>query len=176
MQRRRSRPISHSVQTIRASPTNADPRARRQNPRCASAHGAHEHPAREQDGRRDPPCLIRRASNLFFPSHSSLTGSHKSFAKIAQADAAQLERLPGFGPKKVSRLKDAFERPFRTGTTSDALSAPAATTATTVLPAPATELPSTSRGGGGRTGDEGPRWDIGLDPNAPSPAPAPAKP
>ncbi|KAI0268548.1 restriction endonuclease type II-like protein [Russula aff. rugulosa BPL654] len=53
----------------------------------------------------------------------TLRASFGSFAKIAQADAAQLARLPGFGPKKVARLKDAFERPFRTGTTS-ALAAP----------------------------------------------------
>ena len=37
----------------------------------------------------------------------------QSFAKIAQADAAQLAQLLGFGPKKVARLKDASERQFR---------------------------------------------------------------
>src|SRR6266581_9534776 len=55
---------------------------------------------------------------------SDRTCQPQSFAKIAQADSAQLARLPGFGPKKVTRLKDAFERPFRTGTAGGALPAP----------------------------------------------------
>ncbi|KAH9981804.1 restriction endonuclease type II-like protein [Russula compacta] len=50
----------------------------------------------------------------------TLRASFGSFAKIVHADAAQLARLPGFGPKKVARLKDAFERPFRTGATTSA--------------------------------------------------------
>jgi len=47
---------------------------------------------------------------------SDRTCQPQSFAKIAQADSAQLARLPGFGPKNVARLKVAFERPFRMGT------------------------------------------------------------
>ncbi|KAH9169802.1 restriction endonuclease type II-like protein [Lactarius sanguifluus] len=103
----------------------------------------------------------------------TLRTSFGSFAKIAQADAEQLARLPGFGPKKVSRLKDAFERPFRTGATGDgpAASASASTSATAAAPAPAVSaLPSSSQGGG-----EDAVWDIELDLNSPSPEPAPAK-
>ena len=117
--------------------------------------------------------------------------STQSFAKIAQADTEQLARLPGFGPKKVARLKDAFESPFRTGTTGDALpttgsgSGPAASTsasisATATTSAPAVPvLPSSSSGNKGgegsrRAGDDT-VWDIELDLNSPSPEPAPAK-
>ncbi len=66
------------------------------------------------------------------PSPSSFSSDRtwmfrpQSFAKIAQADAVQLVRLPGFGPERVASLKDAFERPFRTGTAGDALPAAAA--------------------------------------------------
>jgi len=103
----------------------------------------------------------------------TLRASFGSFAKIAQADAEQLARLPGFGPKKVARLKDAFERPFRTGTAGDALpvTAPAPAPVAPVAPAaPAPALPS----GSGRTGEDT-VWDIELDLNSPSPEPAPAK-
>ena len=58
------------------------------------------------------------------PSHSSDRMSQGySFAKNAQADAAQLARLPGFGLNKVVRLKDAFKRPSRTSTAVDTLPA-----------------------------------------------------
>ncbi|KAI0260580.1 restriction endonuclease type II-like protein [Gloeopeniophorella convolvens] len=97
----------------------------------------------------------------------TLRTSFGSLAKIAQADAAQLLRLPGFGPKKVTRLKDAFERPFRTGTTS-ALDEPPA-------PAPTT---SASKGKSKEKATPTPRppspvWDIELDLNSPSPPRAP---
>ncbi|KAH9054688.1 restriction endonuclease type II-like protein [Lactarius vividus] len=98
----------------------------------------------------------------------------RSFAKIAQADAEQLARLPGFGPKKVSRLKDAFERPFfRTGTASEG---PASASATAAAPTPSASAPASSGGGGGsgRTAEDS-VWDIELDLNSPSPEPAPAK-
>ncbi|KAH9957569.1 restriction endonuclease type II-like protein [Russula dissimulans] len=125
-------------------------------------------------------------------------GDTQSFARIAQADAAQLARLPGFGPKKVVRLKDAFERPFRTGTTS-ALANPSATasasvsalpptdpsssTTTTTSSAPTTAQhpsSSSSRTKAGNasesTGERAPApdsmWDIDLDLNSPSPPPS----
>ncbi|KAI9456018.1 restriction endonuclease type II-like protein [Lactarius psammicola] len=111
----------------------------------------------------------------------TLRASFGSFAKIAQADAAQLARLPGFGPKKVARLKDAFDRPFRTGTAGDALPVPGdGPSVSTSVSTPATAapaLPSSSRGGGesgGRTREDA-VWDIELDLNSPSPEPAPAK-
>ncbi|KAH9952430.1 restriction endonuclease type II-like protein, partial [Russula dissimulans] len=130
----------------------------------------------------------------------TLRTSFGSFARIAQADAAQLARLPGFGPKKVVRLKDAFERPFRTGTTS-ALANPSATasasvsalpptdpsssTTTTTSSAPTTaQHPSSSSSSSSRTkagnaskstGERAPApdsmWDIDLDLNSPSPPP-----
>ncbi len=118
-------------------------------------------------------------------SDRAWTCRSQSFAKIAHADAAQLARLPGFGPKKVARLKDTFERPFRTGTAGDALPAPgdgpavsasASTSATAAASAPAVPaLSSSSRGGGnGRTGEDA-VWDIELDLNSPWPELAPAK-
>lgn len=90
-------------------------------------------------------------------------GGTQSFAKIARADTAQLARLPGFGPKKVSRLKDAFDRPFRTATTSALAPAPPASSST----APALI--------GKRTEEEplNSVWDIELDLNSPSPDPDP---
>jgi len=62
----------------------ADLRACGQDPRCAPTHGAHEHPACEQWTSRP---FVR----------------HCRFAKIAP----RLARLPGFGLKKVARLKVA---------------------------------------------------------------------
>ena len=108
----------------------------------------------------------------------------QSFARIAQADAAQIARLPGFGPKKVARLKDAFERPFRTSTTSAlapamTTSAPSTSTAaavlstereidteprTTTAAAPAAAISQEQR-------RLSPVWDIELDLNSPSPEP-----
>jgi len=111
----------------------------------------------------------------------TLCTSFGSFARMAQADAAQLARLPGFGPKKVARLKDAFERPFRTGTTS-ALANPSASAAQSVDPSStATQHPSNSSNKGGNASqsttehasapDPDPMWDIELDLNSPSPSP-----
>ncbi|KAF8259041.1 restriction endonuclease type II-like protein [Lactarius quietus] len=111
----------------------------------------------------------------------TLRASFGSFAKISQANAEQLARLPGFGPKKVARLKDAFERPFRTGTAGDVLPTPAsahAVSATASTSAPTVPvLPSSSgskSGGSGRTPEDA-VWDIELDLNSPSPEPASAK-
>ncbi|KAH9042984.1 hypothetical protein EDB84DRAFT_1559271 [Lactarius hengduanensis] len=63
----------------------------------ARGHYARRSPTHEQDGRRNPLSVI-----------------WQSFARIAQADAAQLARLPEFGLKTVTRLKAAFEPPVRT--------------------------------------------------------------
>jgi len=117
----------------------------------------------------------------------TLHATFGSFARIAQADATQIARLPGFGPKKVARLKDAFERPFRTGTTT-AL-APTTTAAASAPSTAAATVLSTERDidTGSRTpavtassqqhslsSGPGPAWDIELDLNSPSPEPAPA--
>jgi len=120
----------------------------------------------------------------------TLRATFGSFARIAQADATQIARLPGFGPKKVARLKDAFERPFRTSTTSALV--PATTTTTTTSTAPSTstaatalsterELDTESRtpaAAAAATSQQqqhrpSPVWDIELDLNSPSPEPAP---
>jgi hypothetical protein len=92
------------------------------------------------------------------------TAHTQSFAKMAQADAAQLARLPGFGPKKVARLKDAFERPFRTGTTSAlALAAPSTSAP---APAPASSastkppLPAPALANSDSTSAQSHVWDI----------------
>jgi DNA excision repair protein ERCC-1 len=42
----------------------------------------------------------------------------KSFSDIAKASSDQLQKLPGFGQVKVRRIKDAFEKPFRSNATS----------------------------------------------------------
>lgn len=41
-----------------------------------------------------------------------------SFADIARAPSDRLQTLPGFGPVKVRRIKDAFDKPFRNRATS----------------------------------------------------------
>ncbi|OCH88873.1 DNA repair protein rad10 [Obba rivulosa] len=48
----------------------------------------------------------------------TLRTSLGSFADIARATSDQLQNLPGFGQVKAKRLKDAFEKPFRTSTTT----------------------------------------------------------
>ena len=48
----------------------------------------------------------------------------QSFAKIAQASPDRLRSLPGFGPVKVRRLVDAFDKPFRNKATSAVSAAP----------------------------------------------------
>ena len=63
-QRRRSGAVPDRLQTIRAPPTNAHPRARGQNAQRAPSRGAHEHPAREQDRRRDSARVVRCASPI----------------------------------------------------------------------------------------------------------------
>lgn len=138
-----------------------------------------------------PPVTDRHAYDRTYKylSRSLLwTYGHKqSFARIAQADATQIARLPGFGPKKVARLKDAFERPFRTSTTSALAPAPAMVTSAPSTSAAATVL-STERGidtesrataaaPAAAISQEqrrlSPEWDIELDLNSPSPEPAP---
>jgi DNA excision repair protein ERCC-1 len=42
----------------------------------------------------------------------------QSFADIARAPSDRLQTLPGFGPVKVRRIKDAFDKPFRNRATS----------------------------------------------------------
>ena len=107
-------------------------------------------------------------AHLLPPLSSDRTCREQRFAQIAQADAAQLPRLPGFGLKKVARLKDAFERPFRTGTAGDVLPAAAAAASRLRLHLPATAptstlaftaRPSSSRGGDGVSR----RMGIGVD-------------
>ncbi|KAI9511950.1 DNA repair protein rad10 [Russula earlei] len=134
----------------------------------------------------------------------TLRTSFGSFARIARADAAQIARLPGFGPKKVARLKDAFERPFRTGTTSALALAtvtapppppphtdPSSSSSSSAAGAEAAPPPATIEHPGSRsgaepsqpnpTGDDGrralgsPAWDIELDLNSPSPSPPSAE-
>ncbi|OJA20861.1 hypothetical protein AZE42_02964 [Rhizopogon vesiculosus] len=48
----------------------------------------------------------------------TLRSSLGSFADIARASSDRLQTLPGFGPVKVRRVKDAFDRPFRNRATS----------------------------------------------------------
>jgi len=48
----------------------------------------------------------------------TLKTSIGSLADIATASSEQLLKLPGFGQVKVKRMKDAFEKPFRTSGTN----------------------------------------------------------
>ncbi|KAG1895553.1 restriction endonuclease type II-like protein [Suillus fuscotomentosus] len=48
----------------------------------------------------------------------TLRSSLGSFADIARAPSDRLQTLPGFGPVKVRRIKDAFDKPFRNRATS----------------------------------------------------------
>ncbi|KAG1858098.1 restriction endonuclease type II-like protein [Suillus subluteus] len=48
----------------------------------------------------------------------TLRSSLGSFADIARAPSDRLQSLPGFGPVKVRRIKDAFDKPFRNRATS----------------------------------------------------------
>ena len=121
-------------------------------------HGAHEHPAHEQDTLR-ASFGVRLLSPFSCPlSRLSLTGGFEDRAsRRTQSDVVQLTRLPGFGPKKVARLDPVFEQPFHMGTAGDALpvatvssaSASAPVTATTSVPAVAAR-PRSSRGDGGK--------------------------
>ncbi len=91
----------------------------------------------------------------------------------SQSDVVQLTRLPGFGPKKVTRMDHVFEQPFHMGMAGDGLpaatvssaSASAPVTATTSVPAVAA-WPSSSRGDcGSACGRMGVDtiWDIELN-------------
>ncbi|KAG1765015.1 restriction endonuclease type II-like protein [Suillus occidentalis] len=48
----------------------------------------------------------------------TLRSSLGSFADIARAASDRLQTLPGFGPVKVRRIKDAFDKPFRNRATN----------------------------------------------------------
>ena len=103
----------------------------------------------------------------------------------SQSDVVQLTRLPGFGPKKVTRMDHVFEQPFHMGTAGDAL--PAATVSSASASAPvtaATSVPAVAARPSGSRGDRGSAcgrmgvdviWDIELDVNSPSPEPAPVR-
>ncbi|KAH9027384.1 hypothetical protein EDB85DRAFT_112187 [Lactarius pseudohatsudake] len=88
MQRRRSTPVHHNLQPVRALPSHADPRARGQGP-------------------KRPTQAFIRIPCTNTTDVRTLRASFGSFTKIAMADG----RLPVFGLKKVARLKDAFDRP-----------------------------------------------------------------
>ncbi len=104
-QSRRGKLVLHRIQTVQAMPARADPRAREQNPRCAPMHGAHEHPAHEQDTLRASfgVRLLAPFSRPLSRLSSDRTFRGQSLAENAQSDAVQLTRLPGFGSKKVFR-------------------------------------------------------------------------
>lgn len=109
----------------------------------------------------------------------------QSFADIAKATSDQLLKLPGFGQVKVKRLKDAFEKPFRTSSTNAISSQAQALSQTSASVAG----PSTVDKGKGketatntasemapppRPREPSPAWDIELDLNDfPSPGPDP---
>ncbi|THH16059.1 hypothetical protein EW146_g4510 [Bondarzewia mesenterica] len=150
---------------------------------------------------REPGAIMRAAltsiSKVNKTDVETLRTSFGSFANISRATSDQLSQLPGFGPKKVTRMKDAFTHPFHisTGPTHDqstsrtrqsllSRSTPAQDTvaaphkgkgkerATAELDPPPPSQPRT------RTRlprSPSPIWDIELDLNTPSP-PAPQSP
>ncbi|KAI0067429.1 DNA repair protein rad10 [Artomyces pyxidatus] len=149
---------------------------------------------------RTPAAILRAAltgiSKVNKTDVETLRTSYGSFANIARASTDQLSQLPGFGPKKVARMKDAFDRPFRNATTS-ALDFHVTSSRGTRTPPPLTAetTPSASIGKGKvkegeASGQESsnlrlsgtsqaatvstarpasPVWDIELDLNSPSP-------
>ncbi|EMD37394.1 hypothetical protein CERSUDRAFT_114066 [Gelatoporia subvermispora B] len=117
----------------------------------------------------------------------TLRTSLGSFADIARATSEQLQSLPGFGQVKARRMKDAFEKPFRTGTTSALSFQPTQSKPASQAPAsqsvkgkerartppfehesgPPMKRPRPPR-------EQSPVWDIELDLNgSPSPSPTP---
>ncbi len=123
-----ARPVPHSLQTVRAPPAHADLRAHGQDPGALLCTALTNTPrVNRTDVETLRPSFGVRPPVHLLPSLSSDRRCRgQRFAKIAQADAVQLARLPGFDLKKVARLRDAFERPFRTGKAGDALPAAAA--------------------------------------------------
>ncbi|VDB94879.1 unnamed protein product [Peniophora sp. CBMAI 1063] len=71
---------------------------------------------------KEPAAIMRAAltsiSKVNKTDVETLRTTFGSFASIAKASADDLAQLPGFGPKKVARMKDAFDRPFRNAGTS----------------------------------------------------------
>jgi len=103
-----------------------------------------------------------------------------SVADIARASSEQLQNLPGFGPVKAKRVKDAFEKPFyHSGTASlpsefQRLSQKAGPSTQRSVPDPpaqpsttASEMAETSSGKTAR--EPSPVWDIELDLNDDAP-------
>lgn len=128
----------------------------------------------------------------------TLRSSLGSFADIACSPSDRLQTLPGFGPVKVRRIKDAFDKPFRNRATSAVFSvgsqvprgagdevvatsngekvlevAEPASSSKTIL----NSVPASSGVKGKGTGkgkepaqlSQSPVWDIELDLNSPAP-------
>lgn len=91
----------------------------------------------------------------------------QSVVNISKASSDTLQNLPGFGQVKVRRLKDAFEKPFRT---SQSQSAPHNTQRVPEAPTTTQSADDTSSSGVRGTREPSPVWDIELDLNElPSP-------
>ncbi|KAI0052793.1 hypothetical protein FA95DRAFT_1163032 [Auriscalpium vulgare] len=156
---------------------------------------------------RTPAALMRATltgiSKVNKTDVETLRTSFGSFANIARATSDQLSQLPGFGPKKVARMKDAFERPFRNNATSsidflstshgkDASQSQAARTESIKSKGKGKELtrPDDNNDSGSKVPPASllgvskepvtarapsPTWDIELDLNTPSPPPSPSE-
>jgi len=80
--------------------------------------------------------------------------------EITQSNAVQLVRLPGSGPKKVTRPNHMFYQPFHMGMTGDALptatvsSASASTSVNAATSAPAVATRHSSSRGGSTSEDD----------------------
>ncbi|KAA1470754.1 DNA repair protein rad10, partial [Dentipellis sp. KUC8613] len=151
---------------------------------------------------RSPAALMRAAltsiSKVNKTDVETLRTSFGSMAGIARATSDQLAQLPGFGPKKVARMKDAFERPFRNNATSALTSEPSVPEATSLPSSSTLADPSANKDNGKGKGKEkekenpapiagpstvalpgsgraeSPPWDIELDLNSPTPPPPPS--
>ncbi|KAH9043024.1 hypothetical protein EDB84DRAFT_891370 [Lactarius hengduanensis] len=118
---------AHAKQTRQASNVTASKQSEYHLPtqtheRVDPTDGVHE-PPRVDRMDTEVPCPsfgVRPPAHLLPSLSSDRTCRGQSFAKIPPADTAQLLDLLDSAWQKVAGLKDAFERPFRTGTAGDA--------------------------------------------------------
>ncbi|KAH9171505.1 hypothetical protein EDB89DRAFT_2070819 [Lactarius sanguifluus] len=100
---------------------------------------------------------------------STCLPSPAPFSKIPPADMMQLAGLLYSAWQKVAELKDAFERPFRTGTAADALptlreSASASTFATASTSAPVRPMIAAAGAVAVWADERGLAWTLSLRP------------
>jgi len=86
---RQGRPSTSQPTNSLSTAYPADLRARGQDPRRAPTYGAHEHPIREQDGRRDPPDVSRTV--LRGRLHGAWCGAARTAPRVRPEKGRQTE-------------------------------------------------------------------------------------